>query len=167
MQRAAFDFKGATLYAYDPLLPAVPMQIIQENVSTMQGGFGVLEEIIYDNTKVYFLEYQPENWSPIYGSYETMEQDFYPTEDRVILEDGTMRFPVVIEGIQSQLGNIELELHTQGANGEFPMHYLYNYEYEFIAGDLFPINGEGNSYTFGYGDNFFYVKFNSGQESEV
>ena len=94
-----FELTGATLYAYDPLLPAIPIEIVQENVSTTKGGFGVLDEIIIDDSKVYFLEYQFEDWTPSNG-YETMEQYFYPTEERVVLEDGTMRFPLVIEGIQ-------------------------------------------------------------------
>lgn len=47
-----------------------------------------------------FLEIQFEDWDPIYGSYETVEERFYPTKEKVILEDGTIRFPIIIEGLQ-------------------------------------------------------------------
>lgn len=41
-----FEFKGATLKTYDPLLPSVPVTILQTNVQTTAGGYGTLDEII-------------------------------------------------------------------------------------------------------------------------
>lgn len=105
-----FEFKGATLKTYDPLLPSVPVTILQTNVQTTAGGYGTLDEIIVNQNQTMFLEIQFEDWDPIYGSYETVEERFYPTREKVILEDGTIRFPIIIEGLHQQAANIYYNL---------------------------------------------------------
>jgi len=54
-QESTFDFTGASLYSYNPNLPAIDVQLIQSEVKTIKNGFGVLSEFVYDDTKIYFL----------------------------------------------------------------------------------------------------------------
>lgn len=44
----------------------------------------------------------------------------------------------------------------------FPLFDMFDYQSEFIVDDLFGApSASSNTYTFGYANNFFYVKLNS------
>lgn len=151
-----FDFKGATLFAYDPQLPAVGVQVVQSGVSTTKGGFGVLNPIVYDDSKIYFLEFNAPNYTPKYGDYETQENLFLPKKNRVILKNAAIRFPVDVDGIQTQLSRIEIQKFNSVATNAFPMNLLFDYEYEVTA----TYDAAGNKGIYGYSNGYFYLKMN-------
>lgn len=50
----------------------------------------------------------------------------------------------------------------------FPLFDMFDYQYEFIVDDLFGApTPASNTYTFGYANNFFYVKLNSVEQPDV
>ena len=91
-----FDLTGASLYAYNPNLYSVDLKLIQSGISTLKGGFGVLKEFVYDNSKIYFLQWKPTGYKPTVFEADPLTN---PIKDTVVLEDGTFRIPPIVEGI--------------------------------------------------------------------
>lgn len=78
-----WDILEAVLYAYDPLLPAMAPEVVQANVTSVQNGYGILNEIIYDDAKIYYIELTLDNYAPSEATYLASETQPYPISSMI------------------------------------------------------------------------------------
>lgn len=83
----------------------------------------------------------------------------YPILDNVILADGTIRVPVLVEGIQTRLSNIEKAMDII-SSASFPQYLLNDYTFSKTGVTIVGSTATGVTYDIGYANGFFFVKAN-------
>lgn len=83
----------------------------------------------------------------------------YPIIDNVILADGTIRVPVLVEGIQTRLSNIEKAMDIL-TSASFPQYLLNDYIFSSTGVTINGATTAGVTFDIGYANGFFFVKAN-------